>query len=143
MMQTEFATNRQDLPNIKDIDESVEELAKKYNGNQYAILPYWYRYKDEIFEIFEKCYPISEIPKWVNYELFKFEILFEMAETLFTDIVDEYPSYFTHEDITITINFSYILAIAMCSNFVRGDDRIQDRLDYEDFYLTVTYFKGG
>jgi hypothetical protein len=134
---------RRNLPSKDSLDIDIEELAKKYVGEEQFILPYWYRYKDEMLKILKEYYPMSRIPKWVNYELFKFETLFKMAETLFDDIIEEDPDYFSKEDDEIIVDFSHILGITMCCVDVDEDDRIQELLGDIGISITVKYFKGG
>lgn len=124
------------------LDMVVEKIADKHKKSDF-IIPYWYNHKDEMLQIFEEIYPLSRTAKWVNYELFKLDIIGKMANELFNTILEEYPNNFDKEGDEITVSFCGILGIIMCCTDVEEDDRIQDNLYDLGISITVTYIKGG
>lgn len=65
--------------------QNIIDFLNMYYPNDFVqLLYYWIKYSDEIIEIFENSY--SGLPRWVNYDLFKREMLLSYADTFFGDV---------------------------------------------------------
>jgi hypothetical protein len=127
------------------LDAAVENLAnvKHYAEVKHLLLPYWYHYKDEMLNIFHSEYRALGLPRWVRYDLFEFDMLLEMANKLFEDIIYENILNGQVGD-EIDVDFSFILGIPLHSSDLDiGASGIWDRINNLGITMKVKFLKGG
>jgi hypothetical protein len=123
------------------LGEKIYKLAQCHEDNCKILMVYWDTYKDEITAIFGNHYKMGDLPMWVNYELFKNDMICDMADHMFNCVLDN------QEEDSIHINFSNVVGIGLSSNHIRDRlDRIwlclEDELCFSSS-IVVEYIKMG
>lgn len=96
---------------MDSLDTAALHLAE--HDNPYLcnmLMKCWDTHKTEMIEIFDRCYPENELPKWVNYEGFREDMIERMTGHLFTVLADA-DWWIDDENPSATkINFSDIIS---------------------------------
>ncbi len=127
------------------LEKRVNQLANiRYFSNFGSILIlYWDHYKSQMMKLFEEHYPKEELPKWVNYDLFRINMISSMVQTLFTEIIEN--DFHKHSsDTHIDVDFSYDLGLALYSQHLdTGRSGIFSDVSRLNINMTVDYIQGG
>lgn len=125
------------------LDIEVEKLAhQKYGDDADALLFYWNHYKAKILKIFRDEYAKKEMPRWLNYELFKSDMVLEMADKLFQDIIDN--KFLNGKKKSLVIDFSFVLGVALGSSGLdTGASGIWDHINDLEINMKIRYLIGG
>lgn len=105
---------------MDSLDKAALYLAEHdHPASRDMLMKYWDTHKVEMIEIFDRCYPENELPKWADYNGFREDMIERMAGHLFTVLADadwwiddENPSA-TKINFADTISFP-IMAEPMC-----------------------------
>lgn len=124
---------------LTELDIAVNESAVNdyhYDPDYPAILmKYWDMYKAEMIHIFENSFPEEDIPRWVSQDVFKHDMLVDMADTLFDYLSDD-----IHENDrkrgSIIVNFVEPMLLPFCARKM-SYDMIQWAEDYTSIDMIV------
>lgn len=85
------------------------------HGLEDLLMSYWHKYRKQMTKIFKQHYDEESLPKWVNYELFKFDIEKQMALQLFEEIINNDFQNSKDGD-EMDVDFSFVLGIVLCTD---------------------------
>ncbi len=94
-------------------------------------MDYWYENIDNMNIMFDDHFPEAGLPEWINYNLFKEDILFKMSQTFLFDIMDILKGYeAVSDDEVIEVDFKYELGLPLYSSYLdTGTSVFFDALD--------------